>query len=341
MSISVDIEKKLGAFTLRVQFETPGGTMALLGASGCGKSVTLKCIAGIMTPDRGRIVLDGETLFDSERGIDLTPQQRRVGCLFQQYALFPTMTVAQNIRCGIRGGERSEKKRQTAELLRRFRLEGLEKKYPAQLSGGQQQRVALARILASEPRAILLDEPFSALDSFLKWNLELELSDLLADFTGPVLWVSHDLGECCRNCGSVCVMENGRSSPVTDMETLLRRPATVGAAQLLGCRNFLTARRCEGGVRLEGWDIVLPLETTAERVTVAIPDEAVSWEGGGCRAQILRVIRDLRGTAAVLCCPAAPSAPPLRVALPADGAAAAGDTVFFSLSAARCWHWEA
>ena len=341
MSISVDIEKKLGAFTLRVQFETPGGTMALLGASGCGKSVTLKCIAGIMTPDRGRIVLDGETLFDSERGIDLTPQQRRVGCLFQQYALFPTMTVAQNIRCGIRGGERSEKKRQTAELLRRFRLEGLEKKYPAQLSGGQQQRVALARILASEPRAILLDEPFSALDSFLKWNLELELSDLLADFTGPVLWVSHDLGECCRNCGSVCVMENGRSSPVTDMETLLRRPATVGAAQLLGCRNFLTARRCEGGVRLEGWDIVLPLETTAEWVTVAIPDEAVSWEGGGCRAQILRVIRDLRGTAAVLRCPAAPSAPPLRVALPADGAAAAGDTVFFTLSAARCWHWEA
>ena len=341
MSISVDIEKKLGAFTLRVQFETPGGTMALLGASGCGKSVTLKCIAGIMTPDRGRIVLDGETLFDSERGIDLTPQQRRVGCLFQQYALFPTMTVAQNIRCGIRGGERSEKKRQTAELLRRFRLEGLEKKYPAQLSGGQQQRVALARILASEPRAILLDEPFSALDSFLKWNLELELSDLLADFTGPVLWVSHDLGECCRNCGSVCVMENGRSSPVTDMETLLRRPATVGAAQLLGCRNFLTARRCEGGVRLEGWDIVLPLETTAERVTVAIPDEAVSWEGGDCRAQILRVIRDLRGTAAVLRCPAVPSAPPLRVALPADGAAAAGDTVFFALSAARCWHWEA
>ena len=341
MSISVDIEKKLGAFTLRVQFETPGGTMALLGASGCGKSVTLKCIAGIMTPDRGRIVLDGETLFDSERGIDLTPQQRRVGCLFQQYALFPTMTVAQNIRCGIRGGERSDKKRQTAEQLRRIRLDGLEKKYPAQLSGGQQQRVALARILASEPRAILLDEPFSALDSFLKWNLELELSDLLADFTGPVLWVSHDLGECCRNCGSVCVMENGRSSPVTDMETLLRRPATVGAAQLLGCRNFLTARRCEGGVRLEGWDIMLPLETTAERVTVAIPDEAVSWEGGGCRAQILRVIRDLRGTAAVLRCPTAPSAPPLRVALPADSAAAAGDTVFFTLSAARCWHWEA
>lgn len=135
MSLVVDIEKKLGSFTLRSQFETDSGTMALLGASGCGKSVTLKCIAGIMTPDRGRIVLDGETLFDSEQRIDLTPQQRRVGYLFQQYALFPNMTVSQNIQCGIRTGSRAEKQRQASEQLRRFRLEGLKKKYPAQLSG--------------------------------------------------------------------------------------------------------------------------------------------------------------------------------------------------------------
>ena len=216
MSLIVDIEKKLGSFTLRSRFETAGGTMALLGASGCGKSVTLKCIAGIMTPDRGRIVLDGETLFDSEKRVDLTPQQRRVGYLFQQYALFPNMSVMQNIQCGIRTGSRAEKQRQAAEQLRRFHLEGLERKYPAQLSGGQQQRAALARILCSEPRVILLDEPFSALDSFLKWNLELELKDLLADFGGPILWVSHDLGECRRNCQTVCVMENGVSAAVTD-----------------------------------------------------------------------------------------------------------------------------
>ena len=133
-------------------------------ASGCGKSVTLKCIAGIMTPDKGRIVLDGETLFDSEAHIDLTPQQRRVGYLFQQYALFPNMTVAQNIQCGIRTGSRAEKQRQAAEQL--------------------------------------------------------------------------------RNCQSVCVMENGRSGPVTDMDTLVRHPATQGAARLAGCRNFLPARRC-------------------------------------------------------------------------------------------------
>ena len=119
--------------------------MALLGASGCGKSVTLKCIAGIMTPDRGHIILDGETLFDSEKHINLPPQKRRVGYLFQQYALFPNMTVLQNIRCGIRSGSRAEKRRRAEEKLRRFRLEGLEKKYPAQLSGGQQQRTARER----------------------------------------------------------------------------------------------------------------------------------------------------------------------------------------------------
>ena len=154
--------------------------------------MTLKCIAGIEKPDRGTITLDGRVLFDSEKHINLTPQQRRVGYPFQQYALFPNMTAAKNILRGIRTGSRTEKKETLAALLRTFRLEGLEKKLPAQLSGGQQQRVALARILASEPQAILLDEPFSALDSYLKW--ELELGELLGAFDGPILWVSHELG---------------------------------------------------------------------------------------------------------------------------------------------------
>ena len=156
--------------------------------------MTLKCIAGIEKPDRGTITLDGRVLFDSEKHINLTPQQRRVGYPFQQHALFPNMTAAQNILCGIRTGSRAEKKEKLAALLRTFRLEGLEKKPPAQLSGGQQRRVALARILASEPQAILLDEPFSALDSYLKWELELELGELLGAFDGPILWVSHELG---------------------------------------------------------------------------------------------------------------------------------------------------
>ena len=164
MSLSVDIEKKLGAFTLHSKFEAPDETMALLGASGCGKSMTLKCIAGIVTPDRGRIVLGDRVLFDSEKKINLPPQQRKVGYLFQQYALFPNMSVEQNILCGIRSGDKAEKRRVLAEKIRMFRLEGLEKKHPAQLSGGQQQRVALARTLTQDPKIILADEPVAALD---------------------------------------------------------------------------------------------------------------------------------------------------------------------------------
>ena len=292
MSLCVDIEKKLGAFHLRAQFEAQDETTALLGASGCGKSVTLKCIAGIMTPDRGRIELGGRVLFDSERKIDLPPQQRRVGYLFQQYALFPNMTVEQNILCGIRREHRAERKALLAEKIRIFRLEGLEKKHPAQLSGGQQQRVALARILSSEPEAILLDEPFSALDSYLKWNLELELSDLLELFRGPILWVSHDLGECCRNCRSVCVMEDGKTGAVTGMDALLHRPESVSAARLAGCKNFLAAEEKNGAVCLPEWDLALPLDAKGKAfTTLGIPDGALTLrDDGALRCKVLRVI---------------------------------------------------
>ena len=250
------------------------------------------------------------------------------------------MTVIQNIQCGIRTGSRSEKQRRAAEQLRRFQLEGLEKKYPAQLSGGQQQRVALARILASEPRAILLDEPFSALDSFLKWNLELELSDLLSDFGGPILWVSHDLGECYRNCRTVCVIEDGTSSPVTDMEALIRHPATQSAARLTGCRNFLSAHRCGDGVRVDGWDLYLPLRAESEQIMIAVPDNAVSLTGNEYAAEIHRVIQDLNATVVVLQPVHGADAPPLRVVLPEGIRAEKGDTISFSLHADRCWSWE-
>ncbi len=294
MSLLVDIEKDLGQFSLRARFEAGNTTTALLGASGCGKSVTLKCIAGIMTPDRGRIVLDGRTLFDREKHINLTPQERRVGYLFQQYALFPNMTVEQNIQCGIRAGSRSEKRRLCAQAVQRFRLEGLEKKYPVQLSGGQQQRTALARILLSEPKCILLDEPFSALDSFLKWNLELELSDILSDFDGPVLWVSHDRGECRRNCENVCVMENGLVKNITTMALLSENPTSVAEARLMGYKNILRAERTGRGVLFPDWRLEILSEIPGGFKNAVIPDSAVSVDGK-LPFRVVRTIADLGG----------------------------------------------
>lgn len=191
MSLLVEIEKQLGNFHLDVRFQAETETLALLGASGCGKSMTLKCIAGIMTPDRGRIVLNGRVLFDSEAGIDLPPQQRRVGYLFQNYALFPTMTVEKNILCGIRSGSKAEKAAALSATLHRFRLEGLEKRYPAQLSGGQQQRVAIARAVVTEPCVILADEPTAGLDPAAADSV-LELFDRLHRSGHTLVLITHD-----------------------------------------------------------------------------------------------------------------------------------------------------
>lgn len=191
MSLLVEIEKQLGNFHLNVRFQAETETLALLGASGCGKSMTLKCIAGIMTPDRGRIVLNGRVLFDSEAGIDLPPQQRRVGYLFQNYALFPTMTVEKNILCGIRSGSKAEKNAALTATLHRFRLEGLEKRYPAQLSGGQQQRVAIARAVVTEPCVILADEPTAGLDPAAADSV-LELFDRLHRSGHTLVLITHD-----------------------------------------------------------------------------------------------------------------------------------------------------
>ena len=257
MSLLVDIEKKFGDFCLDVSFESENGeTLALLGASGCGKSMTLKCIAGIERPDRGKIILNGRTLFDSDRRVNLPPQKRRVGYLFQQYALFPNMTVYQNIYAGARHlGGADESVRQKIEALR---LTGLEHKRPSQLSGGQQQRVALARILVNEPDALLLDEPFSALDSFLRWELEVELADTLRTFDGPSVFVSHSREEVFRLCPRVCVLSEGHSEGTRFVPELFARPETRAACLLSGCKNLSRITPLGGGlVRAEDWGVTL------------------------------------------------------------------------------------
>lgn len=257
MSLYVNIEKKLGDFQLAVQFETQGGVLGLLGASGCGKSMTLMCIAGVVTPDRGVIILDGETLFDSEKRINLPPQKRRVGYLFQTYALFPNMTVEQNILCGL-CGERDRKKRRLAlkDTVLLLRLDGLEKHYPHQLSGGQRQRVALARILVSRPRVLLLDEPFSALDSHLREKLQLELRELLGRFGRDAVMVTHSRDEAYRMCSRLAVMESGRLLSVKETKTLFADPGSVCACKLTGCKNMAAARRTgEYEVEVPEWGV--------------------------------------------------------------------------------------
>ena len=248
MSLSVCVKKQLGAFCLDVSFEVEKAQeiLALLGPSGCGKSMTLKCIAGVVTPDEGRIVLNGRVLFDSAARVNLRPQERRVGYLFQNYALFPNMSVEENIGSGVLRVSREERAARVAEQVKRFRLEGLERKRPAQLSGGQQQRVALARIMASRPELLLLDEPFSALDGYLRWQLELELADTLHEFAGGTVFVSHSRDEVYRMCDTVCVVSAGASEPKVSVPELFCAPSTLAAAQISGCKNVSRAQVAGG-----------------------------------------------------------------------------------------------
>ena len=190
MSLYVDIEKDLSSFKLKVEIKQEKGTLGFLGESGSGKSMTLKCIAGLEKPTRGKIVLNDRVLFDSEKKINLSTQDRKVGFLFQNYALFPHMTVSQNIELGLLKLSKSEKKEIVARYLDILKLNGFEGRYPWQLSGGQQQRVALARALATSPDILLLDEPFSALDHHLRSNMEKELMNMLKDYKGDILFVT-------------------------------------------------------------------------------------------------------------------------------------------------------
>lgn len=199
MSLQMDFRKSLGDFSLDVSVEAGTETLGFLGASGCGKSLTMRCIAGIETPDEGRIVVNGTVYFDSAAKINLSPQQRKTALLFQNYMLFPNMTIEQNVAAGIpKTVSKGDRDAIVATELKRFSLEGFSKRYPAQLSGGQQQRVALARMLAARPGILMLDEPFSALDSHLKSVLEQNLVDLFEAFEGTILYVSHDIDEALR-----------------------------------------------------------------------------------------------------------------------------------------------
>jgi molybdate transport system ATP-binding protein len=260
--LSVDIRKKLGAFHLDAVFNAAEGVTGILGASGCGKSMTLRCIAGIDKPDQGRIVLNGTVLFDSEKGINLPPQKRKVGYLFQNYALFPNMTVTENILCGLYHEIDRLKCRQELDgVICLLKLEGLEKHRPSQLSGGQQQRVALARILVNKPKLLMLDEPFSALDNHLRDQLRIQIKRILEQYGGTVLMVTHDRNEVYHLCGQIALMDTGMVIKPKPTRELFADPGTVTGAVMTGCKNVAAAEKTgEHEVYVPDWGVRLTTE---------------------------------------------------------------------------------
>jgi len=235
----VDIQKQLSGFLLDVSFSTNEQVLGVLGASGAGKSMILRCIAGIETPSKGRIVLNGRVLFDSEKGINIPSRNRHIGFLFQNYVLFPHLSVSQNIAFGLpKGTSALTIKQQVEAQLVAMQLQGYADRYPRELSGGQQQRVALARALASQPEALLLDEPFSALDTHLRSQLEQQLITSVETYQGLTLFVTHNLEEAYRVCQDLLVMERGKAITYSSKQNIFERPNTVSVAQLTGCKNF-------------------------------------------------------------------------------------------------------
>lgn len=259
MAIYIDIKKKLEDFSIELRLESSSGRIGILGASGCGKSMTLKMLAGIETPDEGIIRMGDRVLFDTAKRINVRPQQRKVGYLFQNYALFPAMTVEQNIAAGLKG-RKGEKQKRVREMVERFGLIGLEKRMPQELSGGQQQRTALARIMAYEPETILLDEPYGALDLFLRDRLQQELLKLLREYKGTVIMVSHDRDEIYRFSDELLVMERGRTAVFGKRREIFDTPVKLEAARLTGCKNISKVKLLNP-CQLEAVDFGLVLHT--------------------------------------------------------------------------------
>lgn len=284
-SLSLALYKPLATFPLEVTFTAGADALGILGASGAGKSMLLRCIAGVETPEQGQIVLNGRVLFDRDRGINLPSHRRRVGLLFQTYALFPHLTVAENIGFGLPHLPRVVRSERVSDWLGAMQLQGLGHRYPHQLSGGQQQRVALARALAPEPEALLLDEPLSALDTYLRSHVEQQLIATLASYRGVTLLVTHNLKEAFRVCPQIMVMAAGQPIATGTRHQVFEHPGNVMAAQITGCKNISGATPLSATtLRAETWRCTL---TVAE----AIPKDLSQV---GFRAHQIQFVEDRR-----------------------------------------------
>lgn len=242
-SLTVDIEKRLGSFHLRAGFAAGARELIVLfGPSGSGKSLSLRSIAGLLRPDSGQITIGGTPVFDAGRKIDRPPQQRGVGMVVQSYALFPHMTVADNVAFGLRGQSSAERRNRVNELLALLDLNGLAGRRPHAISGGQAQRVALARALAPNPRLLLLDEPFSALDTAIRVNLRRELIRLKRDLDLTIVFVTHDLREAYALADRIAVFDAGAVLQAGSRDEVFNVPVSARVAHLMEVRNVWRGR---------------------------------------------------------------------------------------------------
>ena len=269
MSLKVNIKKKYKDFSLSVDFSSDSKRIGILGASGSGKSMTLGAVAGLIKPDEGEIIFDGRVLFDSAGKTDIKTDRRKIGYLFQDYALFPHMTVEKNIRAAVDGARRItalEKKKppsnessffqekNTDAILKQFGLFEVKDHLPSELSGGQKQRTALVRMLVTNPELLLLDEPFSALDTYLREGMRIELCRILNEYNKTAVIVSHDRDEIYQMCDYLVLLDRGTMIARGKTEDLFRQPGTVAAARLTGCKNISAVERLgENKIKALDW----------------------------------------------------------------------------------------
>lgn len=264
------IKKTFKNFYLDTDFLMEDSRLGLLGPSGSGKSLTLKAIAGLIRPDSGKIILNGRTLFDSENKINLKPQERRVGFLFQDYALFPNFTVEENVRSGLR-----DNKADIEERLNEMRIFHIRDKYPDQISGGERQRTALCRILVNDPEILLLDEPFSALDEFLRSEIEEEVIKFIDTYKLKTILVSHNKEEVYRICDSIVSISSGKTNSVKSRTEFFENPTNITEAKLIGIKNFSTFDMKDNEIFLKAWGISIKTSRKFDGDIIGIKDKAI------------------------------------------------------------------
>jgi len=296
-TVSVAITKRFPGFTLDVSWEAEQSVLGLFGPSGAGKTLTLQCLSGLLEPDAGRVVVDDRVLFDAEAGVDLPPQRRQIGYVFQGYALFPHLSVVDNIGFGLRDRPRAEARRRAAEVIARMGLEGLEDRRPHELSGGQRQRVALGRALAPDPALLLLDEPLSALDATLRQSLRDDLRRILAEWRTAAVLVTHDFTEAYRLGDRIVVYEAGRVIQSAPRAELLWQPASETVARIMGVPNILhgtVIKATPDRIQLRWRGQMLEAVNSPTRSYLPPPEAPLAFF---IRPEYVRLIRKDRGAA--------------------------------------------